>query len=1084
MRIFKSLVAFSMIGLFAVPGYAAKATPLLSNFNAGEVSPLIDARSDLEKYQSGNRTMENFLPLVEGGATRTPGTYFALETKDSSQASRLFPFHFSTTQAYVIEAGDLYFRFYKDDGQIGTVDSSTTLLAHFDGTDAEAGNYTSEDTNAHTITTVNETQLDTAQKVFGTASMLFDGTDDYVTISDSNGVDDWWHMGTGAYTIDFWVRMDTVNANNGFFQQRDDATNYVEFTYNSGFLGITYMDAAAPAITSAEYTMAADTWYHVALIRGWGGNSDNHAITINGIAFVTEVETADWPDLAAVLEIGRDNTADLDGWIDEFRVTKGVARWTANFIPPTQAYPYKDTGTLTGGGLTTYEVTTTYEAEDLFEIKTVQSADVLYLFHPDYPTKELTRTAHTSWTLTDHQAKTDDAMAVTGISKANPAVVTCTTVPTTLAAGDIVYITGVVGMTEVNNIFFTVGTVVTGAGGTFQLSGIDSSAYGAWASGGIPQEMIFGTTDNMASTGAFFEQRLVMSSTNNNPQTIYFSRNADYNDFDTTDGTVSDDDPLEITLASDRVDRIRWLVGQDSLLAGTVGGVWKIGASSSNEALTPTNISAKKQITAGVKDIEAALVSDSVLWVSRAGTAVKQLSYSFEVDKYVAPDLTRIAKHIAFGATAATSGIVETAFQSEPVPILWAVRADGQLLGMTYETQEHIYAWFRVVTDGDFESVAVISRENDEDQVWVIANRTIDGSTARYVEYFKPMNFYSEIEDAFFVHSGLTWTGTTASTVTAITKADPCVVTVSASHGIEDGDKLKFRYTGTWLDTHTVTAHSVDGNDITLWTESDSSAIDSTAFATYVYPNTSTTITYTGDSQNITDIEQSNPARITIVGHGLPASSYARIASVSGMTEIIGDHEILSVTEDTFTVDIDSSAFTEYTSGGTVIEGTATSQNGTAESVIKILTGLSHLEGETVTALVDGAAHPDMTVASGTATMSYYGNKVHVGMPFTSTLEPMKLSAGSELGTSRGKKQRIYKITTGFYETNSGKAGPDTSSLKPIPFGVGNQPTLWTEDIDFQFPGDWGNEATISIVQDTPLPMTVLAIVPYVIVSD
>ena len=96
----------------------AKATPLIVSFNGGEVSPKIDARSDITKYQSSCKTLENFIPLVEGGATRMPGSYFVIETKNSTKESRLIPFHFSTVQAYVLEFGNLYIRFYKDEGQI------------------------------------------------------------------------------------------------------------------------------------------------------------------------------------------------------------------------------------------------------------------------------------------------------------------------------------------------------------------------------------------------------------------------------------------------------------------------------------------------------------------------------------------------------------------------------------------------------------------------------------------------------------------------------------------------------------------------------------------------------------------------------------------------------------------------------------------------------------------------------------------------------------------------------------------------------------------------------------------------------
>jgi len=87
-----------------------------TNFTSGEVSPQIEGRVDIAKYQNAASTMKNVFVRVFGGAYRRPGTYFVSNTKLSTNAIRLIPFQFSTTQAYIIEAGHQYFRFYKDSG--------------------------------------------------------------------------------------------------------------------------------------------------------------------------------------------------------------------------------------------------------------------------------------------------------------------------------------------------------------------------------------------------------------------------------------------------------------------------------------------------------------------------------------------------------------------------------------------------------------------------------------------------------------------------------------------------------------------------------------------------------------------------------------------------------------------------------------------------------------------------------------------------------------------------------------------------------------------------------------------------------
>jgi hypothetical protein len=221
-------------------------------------------------------------------------------------------------------------------------------------------------------------------------------------------------------------------------------------------------------------------------------------------------------------------------------------------------------------------------------------------------------------------------------------------------------------------------------------------------------------------------------------------------------------------------------------------------------------------------------------------------------------------------------------------------------------------------------------------------------------------------------------------------------------------------------------------------------------------------------------------------GHNLLASTPVRIAAVGGITTLNDDWTTVTVTEDSFTVSLDATALSAYTSGGTVTEGeTTTLSAATVEEVKKAFTsGLDHLEGESCAILVDGAAHPNETVTTGDLTLNYYGNKVHIGLPYTSTLEPMKIHAGSQMGTSRGKKQKINRLTAMFYETVGGKAGPDIDNLKIIPFGTGDQPSLFTCDIDVEFNAGWDNEATVVIVQDQPLPMTVIGLVPHITVNE
>jgi len=394
----KWLFITSLIFVLCIGGWVYGENYYFTNFTSGVFSRKLDARVDFEKFFNGTRQLENMLVYPQGGAYKRPGLKYVSGVSNSAETVRLIPFVFSTEQAYIIEMGAGYARFYKDGGQIQTTDIYTKLLLHADGNDAAT---TFTDTIGHTPTAQGNAQIDTAQKKFGSASGLFDGTGDYLSIPDHSN----WFMSTGKVTIDFWVRFNTVaSAGYGFFNQYVDDNNWVSLRYNSTVGNVRFeIRTGGTNVVAMEcgWSPSVNIWYHFALIRGWGSVANAWAMTVDGAQIGATVTDADaWPDLAAAFEVGRNVAIGptytyLNGWIDEFRVSKGINRWTADFTPPTVAYPSNETG----GGGTTYEITTPpYSESELPFIKYTQSADYLYLANPYQSPYTLTRTAHTSWT--------------------------------------------------------------------------------------------------------------------------------------------------------------------------------------------------------------------------------------------------------------------------------------------------------------------------------------------------------------------------------------------------------------------------------------------------------------------------------------------------------------------------------------------------------------------------------------------------------------------------------------------------------------------------------------------------------------
>jgi hypothetical protein len=217
-------------------------------------------------------------------------------------------------------------------------DSFTKLLIHFDGAD-EANTYTAE--TGQTVTFVGTAQLDTAQKKFGSSSLLLDGNSDYVTVPDSDD----FYFGTGDFTISFFVNFQALLTQQEIINQYQDANNqWILNISNTNRLRLTFVFGSvviADYYTTSPISITTGTFYHIEVVRSGSNcymfvNGVSQALTINsGYSF----ETKDVGNVAAVLTIGVCNgTKFLNGYIDELKISKGIARHTENFTPPTTEY--------------------------------------------------------------------------------------------------------------------------------------------------------------------------------------------------------------------------------------------------------------------------------------------------------------------------------------------------------------------------------------------------------------------------------------------------------------------------------------------------------------------------------------------------------------------------------------------------------------------------------------------------------------------------------------------------------------------------------------------------------------------------
>ena len=212
------------------------------------------------------------------------------------------------------------------------LDVYVVLLLHCNGADASTTFTDSSPATPHTFTASGNAQIDTAESKFGGASGLFDGTTDFL-IGDGSSE---FAFGTSDFTIDLWVRLNTVGAAKSLYDGRAAAADVAPLIFINTSNQLVYFTANANRITGTT-ALTTGTWYHVALTR----HGNDHRLSLNGVqegstytAAHTYVTFANRPRIGATF----DGTQSHNGWMDELRVSSGVARWTTTFTPPTAEY--------------------------------------------------------------------------------------------------------------------------------------------------------------------------------------------------------------------------------------------------------------------------------------------------------------------------------------------------------------------------------------------------------------------------------------------------------------------------------------------------------------------------------------------------------------------------------------------------------------------------------------------------------------------------------------------------------------------------------------------------------------------------
>ena len=645
-------------------------------------------------------------------------------------------------------------------------------------------------------------------------------------------------------------------------------------------------------------------------------------------------------------------------------------------------------GQVLDNGSNILEISNPYSENELFDIKFVQDSDVIYMVHPNHPIQKLIRVASNDFTLNavdlvkgpyiDENIVSTDLVTLSGGQWSEGSTLTLTasgghTPFTSNHVGGLWKVRSGTDIAHLKITGFTSSTVVTVVAQNDVPASLHNTASFNWSEGE------FSNARGYAGAITFHEQRMVLAGSVNAPQKVWFSKsNADYENFEA--GTNADD-PFLITIASQKGDPIRWLFSDQALFIGTAGSIFRIISSRNSPALAPDDIDVKRQISYGCSNIQPELVGQSPIYMQKNNKTARLITFDIDSDKYKAIDITVDCDHITDG------GITSFEYQQIPLSSLWAVRTDGQIARLTLEQDQQVQAWSRYVTQGNFESMAIVSDAEDNDEIYAIVKRTINGVVKRFVEVQEP-NYEVDNLNRFYVDSGLSYNGTQSSTIT------------------------------------------ISGNTFTA----DSSIFQSGDIGKEIHQLISkgrAKITGFTDSQNVT---------VSI------------IETFSSATLLPNEWAI----------------------------------------AIKNITGLGHLEGETVAINSDGATVPNKTVSNGAIEIDNEGSIIHVGLSYSSKQKNMpieSLALSGIIGTSQHKVKRIDSVVIRFDKTLGGKIIDSNNNETPITArslvdNMNEVPDLNSGDEEIILGTGWDRLGQIEIIQDGPQPMTIKSITYKVTIND
>jgi hypothetical protein len=787
----------------------AQTKTFTKSFSGGEVSPAMFGRLDDAKVQSGAALLRNFIVTPQGPAQNRPGFQFVKETKNGNDPAKLIPFTYSSTQTMVLEFGPFYIRFHTmgETLQYSNVQDAFIPAVSVTYTIASPAVFTAA---GHGLTTGQ------------TVSMTLTGVAPV-----GSSVDYPAGLAYGPYVID------VLDANT--FELRDAITgNLMNITapQDHGGLAVQFYYGSGSIVSFGNQFYYRPLPPPVKVLSG--ANLDTNPASDGYWSILPSDLTYEIPspyDGADLFDIHYAQSADVMTLVHPSYPVMELARlgptlWTIApevfgavvdtpqgvVVTPSPGYLAQIASySIANPAVFTTKSSHTLALGDPVYINgltvtiggTLTDLTGFYLVN-NVPIDSSGNLVPNELSLMDYSGNTLDSTSWTPVSNGNIQYGTkifninsfygvvaigangidqslLSTAVSTVNNLDVPGSYNVITWIPVGNasryyVFKQKNGLWGYIGQAVGTSFTDTNIAPDFSISPTNPENPFDSTDNYPAAVGYIEQRKIFGGTNDDPQTLFMTNSGTESTFSYSLPSL-DTDRIQVRIASLEASAIKHVVPLVQLLVLTESTEYA-EFTTNQGPITPNSIGFRAQSYVGSSNVQPKVVNNLLVYCAARGGHVREMGYDLQSDGYITGDLSLRAAHLFDLMT-----IQDMAFSKAPLPILWFVSSSGQLLGLTYIPEQQIGAWHHHDTIGNFESICCVV-EGDEERLYAVIERMIDGNQVRYVERMAS-RLIGNLQDCFFVDAGSTYSGTLTQTISGLTWLEGATVSVLADGAVQ-----------------------------------------------------------------------------------------------------------------------------------------------------------------------------------------------------------------------------------------------------------------------------------------------------------